>query len=333
MGDYRGAGRDGEAAGNDGVAGDGGAVGNEGAVDDDSAVDNSGVADDGGGMRDRGGAGRGGRISGGGIACTAASGRGGGDGPPADVSRGGARGPAIGCGRGTWGPGGGDARSRHERFCREASRQIGIPLEMDGLYRWIVFLPSKGTGAGALNRYYGLFESGEMKVRGIELRRHDTPAFIRRAQSDMLRIFSSARDSEGFLDLMPRALRVLERRRDELVGGGCDVRELVLTRRVSRELEEYRHRNDGAAALEQLRNLGRAIRPGQSVRYVMVDGSSRDCMRRVRVAELLTGADDGCGYDAQRYLDLLIRSGETLLAPFGYDEAALRRFLQQPRMT
>jgi DNA polymerase-2 len=32
------------------------------------------------------------------------------------------------------------------------------------------------------NRYFGVFQSGEIKVRGIELRRHDTPDFIKELQ-------------------------------------------------------------------------------------------------------------------------------------------------------
>ena len=77
-------------------------------------------------------------------------------------------------------------------------RDIGIPLDLEGVYKWIVFLPNKGTGTGALNRYYGLFESGKLKLRGIELRKHDTPEFIRKAQSGMLDVLSKGDDSAGF---------------------------------------------------------------------------------------------------------------------------------------
>jgi DNA polymerase-2 len=57
-----------------------------------------------------------------------------------------------------------------------------MPLELEGIYRWIVFLPPKARSTGALNRYYGLFEDGTMKIRGLELRRSDTSQLIRNAQ-------------------------------------------------------------------------------------------------------------------------------------------------------
>jgi DNA polymerase elongation subunit (family B) len=62
-------------------------------------------------------------------------------------------------------------------LCNEISRKIGVPLNFEGRYKWIVFLPSKvHPRIGVLNRYYGVMENGKIKVRGIEVRRRDTPA-------------------------------------------------------------------------------------------------------------------------------------------------------------
>ncbi|MEM2108824.1 MAG: DNA polymerase domain-containing protein, partial [Candidatus Bathyarchaeia archaeon] len=68
-------------------------------------------------------------------------------------------------------------------LCRAVSEEIGVPLNFEGRYKWIVFLPSKlHPRLGVLNRYYGVMEDGRIKVRGIELRRRDTPRFIYNAQ-------------------------------------------------------------------------------------------------------------------------------------------------------
>jgi len=38
---------------------------------------------------------------------------------------------------------------------------------MDGVYRWVVFLPSRvNERVPVANRYFGVFQSGEIKVRG-----------------------------------------------------------------------------------------------------------------------------------------------------------------------
>ncbi len=80
-----------------------------------------------------------------------------------------------------------------ERFCEHVSGHTGIPLEPEGIYRWLVFLPDRSHGVGVLNRYYGLFEDGRFKVRGIELRRRDTAGIVRDMQSDLLAHFSERR--------------------------------------------------------------------------------------------------------------------------------------------
>ena len=43
---------------------------------------------------------------------------------------------------------------------RMISKHTGIRMDIEGHYKWIVFLPSKNTGVGALNRYYGMFDNG-----------------------------------------------------------------------------------------------------------------------------------------------------------------------------
>jgi DNA polymerase elongation subunit (family B) len=69
-----------------------------------------------------------------------------------------------------------------ERLCDTVTRENGIPLELKGEFRWIVFLPNKSNGVGALNRYYGVMTNGKLKVRGIEIRRSDTPKLISNLQ-------------------------------------------------------------------------------------------------------------------------------------------------------
>ena len=98
----------------------------------------------------------------------------------------------------------GPTERAHE--CAQAiSRQVGIPLEVEGTYKWLVFLPNKGNGVGALNRYYGAFEDGHLKVRGVEVRKRDTPRFFAEFQSDALEMLVRARDGKEFQEMLPSA--------------------------------------------------------------------------------------------------------------------------------
>ncbi|MGH7472377.1 MAG: DNA polymerase domain-containing protein, partial [Candidatus Methylomirabilales bacterium] len=58
-----------------------------------------------------------------------------------------------------------------ETLCREIEEATKIPIAVEGIYRWIVFCPSREAPALTVpNRFYGVFQHGEQKVRGLELR-------------------------------------------------------------------------------------------------------------------------------------------------------------------
>jgi DNA polymerase elongation subunit (family B) len=210
------------------------------------------------------------------------------------------------------------------RFCEHVSGHIGIPLEPEGVYDWIVFLPSRAHDVGVLNRYYGRFEDGKLKVRGLELRRRDAPGVVKDLQADMLAHLSGARDVEGFASLVPGALEVVGRYVDELRGRAVPLDRLLVSRRVTRELGEYRQFNDSVAALDQLERAGARTNPGETVRYIITDAGSRDADRRLRVEQV---AEPGDEYDAEAYVKLVLRAAESVLLPFGYDRGRLSKQL------
>lgn len=54
-----------------------------------------------------------------------------------------------------------------------------LPISLDGIYRWMAFLPSRiDARVPVANRYFGVFQDGTLKLRGVEVRRRDTPPFI-----------------------------------------------------------------------------------------------------------------------------------------------------------
>ncbi|MDW5563356.1 MAG: DNA polymerase domain-containing protein [Methanomassiliicoccus sp.] len=216
-----------------------------------------------------------------------------------------------------WLKGEGDITS----YCEEIGREIGIQLSLEGRYAWIVFLPNISTGVGALNRYYGRFESGGLKVRGIAVRRKDTPAMVEDLQQDMLAHLSVAGDARSFLDLVPSTLNVLDRYVEEVRSGTVSRDRLVMRRNISRRLEEYTQFNDSVAALRQLHDRGFELQPGQAVEYLITDSKSGSSWQRVRAAPFLDGDER---YDAERYVELALRGAAELLSPFGWGFQELR---------
>lgn len=223
-----------------------------------------------------------------------------------------------------WLKGTGDA----ERFCEHVSGHIGIPLDIEGTYDWIVFLPDRTHGVGVLNRYYGKFDDGRLKVRGIELRRRDTPGIVKDMQQDMLNLFSKASDAQQFIELVPNSLGILERYVEDVRSETVPLEKLMLTRSVSKVLGEYSQFNDNAAALIQLDHEGVDVSPGEAVRYVITDASSKDPERRVKVEPFVRGSEE---YDVEEYVHMLLSGAEGMLLPFGYNLECLNALFEVKR--
>jgi DNA polymerase elongation subunit (family B) len=207
-------------------------------------------------------------------------------------------------------------------FCREASSLVGVPLNVEGKYRWIVFLPSKILPeVPVLNRYYGVFEDGRIKMRGIEARRGDTPPFVEKAQVEMIKVLAKASDFEGFLKRVPEALNVLKEYAGKLLRGQISLSDLLISKRLSKHPLDYMHDVFQAVAARQLLAAGFDVYPGQTFQYLIVDAENRNPNKRVKAAQLL-GAKQK--YDVEKYLKLLLEAGQTILGIFGYDLKKIR---------
>jgi DNA polymerase elongation subunit (family B) len=208
-----------------------------------------------------------------------------------------------------------------EAFAARMSETFGLPLGYEGRYRWIVFLPAVTHGLGVPNRYYGYYEHGEFKLRGIGARRHDTTTLVRRFEAEVLSLFRTARDAEEVRALVPRALARADLFAERLRAGTWPVDDLLIAHRIGRDPEAFVTFTDSVAALRQLSEAGAERGPGEVVRFVLLDRRSRSFRHRVRPAELLDGDER---YDVGAYLELLARSAETLLAPLGVRREELR---------
>ncbi len=56
------------------------------------------------------------------------------------------------------------------------------------------------------NRFYGIAENGEHKIRGVALRRGDTCAFVAGIQSQVIQILAKEPDPARLTDLLPEVL-------------------------------------------------------------------------------------------------------------------------------
>ena len=107
--------------------------------------------------------------------------------------------------------------------------------------------------------------------------------------------------------------------------GRVETQELVITRRLTRKLEEYRVKTPSAMALEQFESVGLTIHPGQKVGYLLRDEAISGEEGRILPAPFLEGGED---YDKKKYLEILLKAAAEVLVTFGLDYKDLAKRYQ-----
>ena len=196
--------------------------------------------------------------------------------------------------------------------------RTGLPVSLEGIYRWIAFLSSRpNPQVPVANRYFGIFQNGACKVRGIELRRSDTPKWIKKVQREILDLLAEAPQAGELIEQLPRVHVLLQTRLRELRQGVIPLAELLVSQKLSRPLEEYRVPSPAARAAAQLARIGKYLTPGQHVRFLFTRGDPG-----VFAWDLAQEPEVGA-IDTNRYAELLCRAAFTLLQPLGVKEQTL----------
>ncbi len=210
-------------------------------------------------------------------------------------------------------------------LCQRISEVTGVTMSLEGIYRWIVFLPSKGNRESPVaNRYFGLFKNGKIKARGLAFRRNDTPPLIREAQVQMMELLKRTEDPRDYRLKIAEILDIFFDYGLLLKEGRMKPEDLILTKRISREPNAYKVDSLTALAAQQLEDIGIPIHPGEKVKYMIKDALSKDKNERVK-PYLLVGPDDT--FDLKKYQEMLAKATEELLIHFGYDAKRLLSFL------
>jgi DNA polymerase-2 len=199
-------------------------------------------------------------------------------------------------------------------LCQKISAATGVKLALEGVYRWLCFIPSRQDPKRPVaTRYFGVFEDGSLKVRGLACRRRDTPPFVRRAQEELLAKLSEAVTPEDLKVLKPKLEEMAEGFRRRLREGRVRPLDLVITRVLSQKVEDYKVDTPTALAARQLQAAGIHLQPGEKVRYVHAEKKGGPKEIRIQAAPFLDTLDD---YDVGFYLNLLERAVEEIMLPF-----------------
>ena len=226
----------------------------------------------------------------------------------------------------------GATREDFERLAREIELKTRLPLAIEAVYRYVVFLPSRQyADVPVPNRFFAVAEDGELKVRGLECRRHDTPPLLKRMQHEVLAILAEAHDFDSYVQKIEAARMVLARYEERLSSGDVEIRELIVSKRITREPRDYQKAGVTAIVAQQIFGNGVNLRPGQTIEYIITDSESAVPNDRVRAFALWEG---WFGYDRKKYAAMLREAFEpfVLCLPKTAEENFLQHSLSEEEL-
>lgn len=188
--------------------------------------------------------------------------------------------------------------------------KTGIPIALEGVFKWVAFLSSRRDARVPVpNQYFGAFQDGTLKYRGIELRRRDTTKWVRKIQLKALEILAQADAPQEFSECIPEVMKVVDHAKWELRTGRVPLGELIIRQRLSRTIEAYKTPSPAARAAIQLQAQGRQFAPGQSLEFLFACNATG--VHALELEEAL----DSAKLDTKRYYKLLDRAMQTILDP------------------
>ncbi|MDH5719998.1 MAG: DNA polymerase [Spirochaetia bacterium] len=206
-------------------------------------------------------------------------------------------------------------------------RAARIQIASDGIYCWLLFLPSRqDKNLPTPGKYLGRFQNKELKYRGIAARRKDMPLFIRKAQLALLDVMKEAESIEKLKKKHSQMHFVYLEHESRLKKREVFWQDLLLRKTVSRDFSSYLVDNATALSLKELHEQGVNVQPGEKVRYLVLDQKNKNKSKRYISEESILRKKDferKIKYDIEFYQKLWFESYKEiweLFAPEGYFE-------------
>ena len=173
-------------------------------------------------------------------------------------------------------------------LCNEITKETNVTMAIDGVYKWLVYPPSKIDPLLPVStRYFGKFYNNELKTRGIASRRKDTPSYIRKFQLEILEIMRQADTLNELKELHSVIHKKFQSYKEELESETIPWKDLLLRKTIGKSIEEYSVANASFLSLSQLAKYKIQVSAGEKVRYLVVKEKHKDNRKRYITEEEL----------------------------------------------
>src|ERR687888_2292413 len=154
-------------------------------------------------------------------------------------------------------------------------------ISVDYHYKfWVLLLLEADEKIEVLKHYFGITFDNELVVRGIEIRRHDVPAFIKRFQTQLLYTLFDCKDSSEILTKgYENALLLVTQAIDTIMTGeGLDNKDLIISKLLRQDIQKYRSLFPHVSAAIQSRSYPLK---GETIQYIYTNSKHNNPLCRV----------------------------------------------------
>jgi DNA polymerase elongation subunit (family B) len=199
------------------------------------------------------------------------------------------------------------------------ARETGLDLTLEFHYKYLVLLYMEADDKmEARKHYYGLTFDNQLITRGIDTRRHDSPAFIKEFQTALLTTLFDCNSYEDVLtNGYQNALLYITHSIDKLMNGEIQITDLVISKLLRQNIEKYKALFPHVAAAIKLNISGEIANRGDTIQYVYTDSNHADPFQRITPARLICSEN----YDKEKYLEMLLDAAEAVLSVFGFNRS------------
>lgn len=190
------------------------------------------------------------------------------------------------------------------------SKESSIPMDLEGKFNWVVFANVRGYAeVSALNRYFGYFSHGELKLRGIRTRQRRVTKLELAFQDEVLRHLSPAETVKEFMELIPGTYEILKVYKQRLTDRSCNPMDMLVKIKTHVGAGNYKSRTVQALTARAYDHYGRTLERGQNMLYLV----RNDKLRNIDRIVIGPNVDEKSEYDAQWYGELLENALEELV--------------------
>jgi DNA polymerase I len=217
-----------------------------------------------------------------------------------------------------------------EQLMQWASDTLGVDLEIDKQYRYVVFSDLK-------KNYLGVLSDGTVDVKGLTGKKSHTPPFIRKAFYDILEILSKVSSQRDFESAKEKIKNVIQQNAMNLEAHKIPLEDLSFNVTINKSLSTYGKKTgsktvDGNGS-DTYKGLPQHIKAAK----MLVDANKREIRAGDIISYVKIKTGDGVKpvelskpeeIDTEKYLEAMESTFEQVLSALNFD---FRSVLGKPR--